>query len=134
GRRPSRDQRATHAARSLADARDDKGGMMNANSPQAAAALQALEARRTALNDDALRVADAMIAGVRAGGDKYVAEQIARFDGVTLAPHEIRIAPRAVTIGADIAAAIDVAIERVEAFHRPQLPQSYRRNGLEHRV
>src|SRR5437763_2935437 len=81
-----------------------------------------------------LAVADEMIAGVRARGDAYVAEQIARFDGVTLAPDEIRIAPRAVSISNEMREAIEVAIERVEAFHRPQLPQSYRWNGIEHRV
>ena len=81
-----------------------------------------------------LAVADEMIAGVRARGDAYVAEQIARFDGVSLAPGEIRIAPRAVSISNEMREAIEVAIERVEAFHRPQLPQSYRWNGIEHRV
>ena len=30
--------------------------------------------------------------------------------------------------------AIELAIERIEAFHRPQLPQSYRWNAIEHRV
>jgi histidinol dehydrogenase len=84
--------------------------------------------------NEALRVADEMIAGVRAGGDAYVAEQIARFDGVAIAPGDIKIAPRQVRIGDEIAAAIDLAIARVEAFHRPQLPQSYRWNGIEHRV
>lgn len=107
---------------------------MQANSPEAAAALRALQARRTESNADALRVADEMIAGVGARGDAYVAEQIARFDRVTVAPGDIKIAPREVTIGEDIAAAIDLAIERVEAFHRPQLPQSYRWNGVAHRV
>jgi histidinol dehydrogenase len=84
--------------------------------------------------NEVLLVADEMIAGVRAGGDAYVAEQIARFDGVTIAPGDIKIAPRQVSIGGNIAAAIDLAMERVEAFHRPQLPPSYRWNGIEHRV
>jgi histidinol dehydrogenase len=82
----------------------------------------------------ALQVADEMIEGVRARGDAFVAEQIARFDGVTLAPNEIAIAPRDVTIDPTLAAALDLAIERVESFHRPQLPQSYRWNNVEHRV
>src|SRR5438874_11289946 len=102
--------------------------------PEAAAALRVLEARRGESNADALRVADEMIAGVRAGGDAYVAEQIARFDRVTLAPDDIKIAPRKVTIGEEMAQALEIAIERVEAFHRPQLPQSYRWNGVEPRV
>src|SRR5438067_3684089 len=102
--------------------------------PEAAAALRELEARRGESNADALRVADEMIAGVRARGDAYVAEQIAKFDGVTLAPSEIKIAPREVIIDRAMAEAIDLAIERVEAFHRPQLPQSYRWEGVTHRV
>ena len=79
-------------------------------------------------------VADEMIAGVRARGDAYVAEQIARFDRVSIAPAAIRVTPRDVTIDADLARALDVAIERVAAFHRPQLPQSYEWEGVQHRV
>ena len=93
-----------------------------------------MKSYKTNFPEEALRVADEMIAGVRARGDAYVAEQIARFDRVTLAPDEIRIAPRRVTIAPEMAEAIDLAIERVEAFHRPQMPQSYRWNGIEHRV
>src|SRR6266508_1729551 len=102
--------------------------LYEANTPEADAALREVVERRKASNENALRVADAMIAGVRAGGDAYVAEQIAKFDGVTLAPEAIKVAPRQVTIGDDIAEAIDTAIARIEAFHRPQLPQSYRWN------
>jgi histidinol dehydrogenase len=80
----------------------------------------------------ALQVADEMIAGVRARGDAFVSEQIARFDGVSIAPDEILIAPR--YSGCDLEAAIDLAIARIDAFHRPQMPQSYRLGSLEHRV
>ncbi|HJQ38693.1 MAG TPA: histidinol dehydrogenase [Thermoanaerobaculia bacterium] len=79
-------------------------------------------------------VADEMIAGVRARGDAYVAEQIARFDRVSIAPSEIRMTPRDVTIDPELARALDTAIERVFAFHRPQLPQSYEWEGVQHRV
>jgi histidinol dehydrogenase len=79
-------------------------------------------------------VADEMIAGVRARGDAYVAEQIERFDRVTIAPDAIRITPRDVTIDPELARALDAAIERVAAFHRPQLPQSYQWEGVQHRV
>jgi histidinol dehydrogenase len=75
-----------------------------------------------------------MIEGVRAQGDAYVAGQIAKFDGVAIAPEAIRIAPREVTIDAELRAAIETAIERVEAFHRPQMPQSYTVGALTHRV
>ena len=99
--------------------------MYKANSPEAEAALRELETRRSESVENALRVADAMIAGVRSRGDEFVAEQIARFDKVTIAADAIAIAPRQVTIDSDLADAIDTAIERVEAFHREQLPQSY---------
>lgn len=86
------------------------------------------------MNTGALRVADEMIAGVRARGDSYVAEVIAKFDKVTMRADAIKVAPRDVTISDEMREAIDLAIERVEAFHRPQLPQSYALGNLEHRV
>ncbi|MCU1348461.1 MAG: histidinol dehydrogenase [Acidobacteria bacterium] len=110
--------------------------MLNASSPEAEAALRAIEARRNESNEEALRLADEAIAGVRARGDAYVREQVARFDGVSLA--ELRIEPREATIAPAMAAAIDVAIERVASFHAEQLPSSYRwtREGTDvlHRV
>src|SRR5207253_490173 len=89
--------------------------LYKASSPEGDAALRDVVERRNASNENALRVADAMIAGVRARGDAYVAEQIAKFDGVTLAPEAIKIAPRQAAIGDDIAEAIDTAIARIEA-------------------
>lgn len=103
-----------------------------ASSPEAEAALRELEARRRAANDNAFRVADEMIAGVRARGDTYVAEQIEKFDRVRVSP--IRIAPRDVTIDPGLARALDAAIERVESFHLAQLPASYRWQNVVHRV
>ncbi|HEX8253723.1 MAG TPA: histidinol dehydrogenase [Thermoanaerobaculia bacterium] len=104
------------------------------SSPEAEAALRALEQRRNASNENAFRVADEMIAGVRARGDAYVAEQIARFDNVQLAPDAIRIEPRRVSIDRELANALDLAIARVEAFHLQQLPRSYEWEGVTHRV
>jgi histidinol dehydrogenase len=94
--------------------------------------LRDLESRRASSNDDAMRVAAEMIAGVRARGDAFVREQIARFDGVTL--DDILIAPRETSIDPAMRDAIETAIERIEGFHRPQLPESYRWKGMEHRV
>src|SRR5439155_25315376 len=74
------------------------------------------------------------IAGARAAADAYAPEQTARFDGVTVAPEAIKVAPRPVAIGDDIAEAIDTAIARIEGCHRPQLPQSYRWGAVAHRV
>jgi histidinol dehydrogenase len=103
-------------------------------SPEADAALRALEERRSAANEEATRVADTMIAGIRARGDAFAAEQIARFDRVSIAPDDIRITPRQVTIDRELARALDVAIARVEAFHAAQLPRSYTWEGVLHRV
>ena len=105
---------------------------MKASSPEAAAALRELEGRRRTANDDALRVAGEMIDGVRTRGDAFVAEQIARFDRVTVSP--IRIAPRTADIDPELRSALDLAIDRVEAFHVQQLPPSYRWNNVLHRV
>src|SRR5512132_3381495 len=96
------------------------------NSPEAEAALRQLEERRNVAIENALRVADEAIAGVRTRGDAYVAEQIERFDKRTIAPADIRIAPHDSAIDPAIANAIDTAIARVESFHLKQLPASYR--------
>jgi histidinol dehydrogenase len=104
------------------------------SSPEAETSLRALESRRDAAKVNACRVADEMIAGVRTRGDAYVAEQIARYDGVELAADEILIEPRRVQIDRELAYALDLAIERVEAFHLQQLPRSYEWEGVTHRV
>lgn len=98
---------------------------IKAASPEASAALARLESRRTETADHAFRIADEAIAGIRAEGDAFAARQLARFDRVTIAPEEICVAPREVAIDDDLAAALELAIGRVESFHRAQLPQSY---------
>src|SRR5581483_5566255 len=115
-----RRRRATHraSAREIPrSARDDtQGGTMSATDPY--------------------RVADEAIEGVRARGDAFVREQIEKFDRVKIGA--ILIAPREVAIDPEMAKAIDLAIERVESFHREQLPRGYtwRLDGTEvtHRV
>ena len=106
------------------------------DSPEAEAVLRALEERRKTSEAEALRVADEAIAGVRARGDAYVREQIARFDRRTV--DEVLIRPRRVSIGPQMAEAIDTAIARVEAFHRRQMPAGYtwtfEGTKIEHRV
>lgn len=103
-----------------------------AASPEAEAALRELEERRAQSNENAFRVADEMIAGVRAGGDAFVREQVERFDGVRL--EEIALECGGSAAALDLADALDLAITRVESFHRPQLPQSYDWQGITHRV
>ena len=103
-------------------------------SPEAEAALRAVEARRDESLENARRVADEMIAGVRASGDEYVAGQIARFDRVTIAPQAILTTPTEVTIDPKLEEALELAIARVEAFHRPQMPEGYTWGDIQHRV
>src|ERR1700738_2561345 len=97
--------------------------IFKADSREAEVALRAIETRRKTSEAEALRVADDAIECVRVGGDTFVREQIARFDGVAI--EDILIAPRAVTIDPKMADAIDMAIARVDAFHRQQLPAGY---------
>lgn len=96
------------------------------SSPEIEESIRAIEARRDDANTDAMLVADAAIAGVTARGDAFVREQVARFDGRDVA--KLLIAPRKVTIAPEMARAIDTAIERIDSFHRRQLPDSYRWN------
>ena len=97
--------------------------MIKADSPEGEAAIRAIEARRNASEAEALRIADNAIECVRVGGDTFVRQEIARFDGVTI--QDILIAPRPVDIEPQMAEAIDMAIARVDAFHRQQLPIGY---------
>ena len=87
-------------------------------------ALRELEARRGAANDDAMRVAGEMIAGVRQRGDAFVREQVERFDKVTI--DELIVKPREASIDPAMRDAIELAIERIEAFHRAQMPRDLR--------
>ncbi len=113
--------------------------MIRVGSAEAEAALRELEARRSEASSRAFAVADAAIAGVRERGDAFVAEQIARFDGVSLEPEQILMAPAwPADQSGGMAAALQSAIERIEAFHLAQLPRGYTwRSGdttIEHRV
>ncbi|MGH7107659.1 MAG: histidinol dehydrogenase [Acetobacteraceae bacterium] len=68
-----------------------------------------------------------ILASVRGGGDRALAEAIGRFDGVVLEPNQFRICPQAL-LGQAAAvpehenAALRLAAERIEAFHRRQVP------------
>jgi histidinol dehydrogenase len=104
--------------------------------------LRSIEARRSIALVDAFRVADEAIEGVRSRGDAYVAEQIARFDGVSMGPDEVmfNVPSPPVFAGGEgmLRTAISAAIERVEAFHRAQKPAGYvwsrGDTTIEHRV
>jgi histidinol dehydrogenase len=75
-------------------------------------------------------VAD-IIAAVRAGGDAAVIDYTVRFDRQTLSADRLRISAAEIdaataSIPTELAAALDLAATRIEAFHRAQLPQDLR--------
>jgi histidinol dehydrogenase len=66
----------------------------------------------------------ALIDDVRERGDDAVSDALARFDGITLASRELRVAEEEIagaTISADVDAAIDDAIAHVRAFNERQI-------------
>jgi histidinol dehydrogenase len=75
-------------------------------------------------------VAD-IIAAVRARGDAALIDYTTRFDRLTLTPDRLRISTAEVdaataSVPTQLAAALDLAATRIEAFHRAQLPQDLR--------
>ena len=98
-------------------------------SPDFPAAFAALldEARDTTARVDA--VVAGIIADVRARGDAPLIELTARFDGWTPAnAAALRVTPEEIEaadarIDAERRAALNLAAERIEAFHRAQLPR-----------
>src|SRR5205823_4843805 len=69
----------------------------------------------------------AIIADVIARGDAALVEYTNRFDRVSLTPDRLRltaaeIAGAAAAVPADTVAALRLAAERIESFHRRQMP------------
>jgi histidinol dehydrogenase len=87
------------------------------------------QARETTETVD--RVVADILADVRTRGDVAVIDYTARFDRLTLTPDRLRISAAEVDaavagIPAELAAALDLAATRIEAFHRAQVPQDMR--------
>jgi histidinol dehydrogenase len=92
------------------------------------------EARFTALLSQARETTETVdravaeiIAGVRSRGDDALIDYTSRFDRQSLTADRLRISAAEVdaavaAIPADLAAALDLAATRIEAFHRAQLP------------
>ena len=73
----------------------------------------------------------AIIADVRAHGDAALCALTERFDGVALAPTQLRVAPHeieaaAASIPPPLHDALRLAHDRIEAFHRAQMPADLR--------
>ena len=73
----------------------------------------------------------AILAGVRAGGDRAVLDYTEKFDGVALTPETMRVPPEEIQAArgrapAKAVAALKTAGRRIEAFHRRQMPADER--------
>jgi histidinol dehydrogenase len=96
------------------------------------------EARFTALLSQARETTETVdrtvadiLSDVRARGDEAVIDYTIRFDRQTLTADRLRISTAEIdaataSIAAELAAALDLAAKRIEAFHRAQLPQDLR--------
>jgi histidinol dehydrogenase len=87
-----------------------------------------LHLKREADEDVDARVAG-IIADVRARGDDALVEYTARFDRLTLAPQRLRMRDDEIAAAADQAdveavVALELAAERIRAFHETQLPHA----------
>ncbi len=94
------------------------------------AAFEALLAARDTAQDVHAPVA-AIIAEIRAQGDKALCDYTARFDRLTLTPDHLRVTDAEIdaavaAVPADLLAALDLAATRIEAFHQAQLPADLR--------
>jgi histidinol dehydrogenase len=72
-----------------------------------------------------------IIAAVRARGDAALCEYTAAFDRQALTPGTLRVAAEEIAaasagISPDLAAALDLAAQRIETFHRAQMPSDLR--------
>src|ERR1700720_2055171 len=93
------------------------------------AGFAALLARKRETDADVDDAVAAIIDDVARRGDAALIEYTARFDRVTLAPQQLRlsrleIAEAAAKAPDEAVAALRLAAERIESFHRKQLPQS----------
>jgi histidinol dehydrogenase len=87
--------------------------------------------RSSAPRPDVQRAVAAIVREVRRGGDEALVRLTARFDGVRLAPRELRVTAaelRALARNADprVVAALRAMARRIEAFHRRQLDPGFR--------
>ncbi len=100
---------------------------LNTCDPDFEAAFRALLAAKRESAADVEDAVAAIIEAVAARGDAALVEYTDRFDRVRLSPDNLRLSPAEIAAGADDAppetvAALRLAAERIESFHRRQLP------------
>jgi histidinol dehydrogenase len=104
---------------------------LSATAPEFPAGFTALLAQSRETTEDVAQPVAAIIADVRARGDAALIDYTARFDRLSLTPDRLsitaqEIAAAVAAIPAGLAAALDLAATRIEAFHRAQLPAGLR--------
>jgi histidinol dehydrogenase len=102
---------------------------LSTREPGFEAAFAALLATKRETDADVDDAVAAIIDDVARRGDAALVDYTARFDRMTLDPTRLRLSPReiadtAAQAPADTVAALRLAAERIESFHRKQLPQS----------
>lgn len=105
---------------------------------RADAAIARIERNRDRTSRAAEVTARRVIERIRTKGDDAASEIVAQFDGVSIPAAEMAIVPQGSVIDATLDAAIELAIDRIGRFHRPQLPCGYRLQSdgteLTHRI
>ncbi|MCB1499908.1 MAG: histidinol dehydrogenase [Bauldia sp.] len=104
---------------------------LNRSDPDFDARFTALLGAKREVAEDVDAVARAIVDDVRRRGDAALIDLTARFDRLTLTPDRLRIADAEIeaaeaAVSAEAKAALVVARDRIEAFHRRQLPQDDR--------
>lgn len=92
--------------------------------------LQQILQRTSGLTDEIIARTQAIVSGVKQGGDEALLDYTARFDGVQLTPETMR-APRelieelAAQVDAELLAAMQAAIANIRFYHEHQLTKSW---------
>lgn len=101
--------------------------ILDAAAPDFEAAFSNFIARGRGTDADVSQTVKRILDDVRARGDAALIEATSRYDGVTLRAEELRIRPEEIDAAhaacpPEQIAALTLAAERIEAFHRRQLP------------
>jgi histidinol dehydrogenase len=104
---------------------------LDARSAEFAAGFDRLLNAKRETDDDVANAVRSIIAEVRARGDAALCDFAERFDRVTLSPDSLRVSEEeiaAAETACDQAAlaALDLAAQRIEAYHRRQIPRDER--------
>ena len=104
--------------------------VLRADGEEGRAFLRELALRRAQVSADAEAVVRPILAAVQERGDAALAEYARRFDGASLTPATVRVAPEEVErafdhLAPEVIEALRLAAARIEAFHRRQLPHSW---------